>query len=144
MVKRADVVAEARQWRRTPYMHQARMRGVGVDCAGLVVGVARAVGLVADSFDVTGYSRQPDGTLLDRCDGLMERIPTDSLAPGDVIVTRFAADPCHLAFVGDHPQGLSMIHALCRADGRGLVVEHRLDETNRARIVAAYALKGIG
>ena len=36
-----DIVTEARTWVRTPYHHQARLKGVGVDCAGLVIGVAR-------------------------------------------------------------------------------------------------------
>ena len=35
-----DVVAEARRWLGTPWRHQARLRGVGVDCGGLVVCVA--------------------------------------------------------------------------------------------------------
>jgi NlpC/P60 family putative phage cell wall peptidase len=34
-----DVIALARQWIGTPYMHQAALRGVGCECAGLVSGV---------------------------------------------------------------------------------------------------------
>ena len=36
---RTDVVAAAREWLGTPFHHQARLRGVGVDCVGLVIGV---------------------------------------------------------------------------------------------------------
>jgi cell wall-associated NlpC family hydrolase len=144
MITRAQIVAEARSWLRTPYMHQARNKGVGVDCVGLLIGVARNAGLCEPDADLNGYSRQPDGQLLGLCDAYMTRIAVADIQAGDVIATHYGMDPCHLAFIGDHPQGLSMIHALCRADGRGLVVEHRLDETNRARIVAAYALKGLG
>lgn len=139
----ADVVAEARTWLRTPYSHQGRSKGLGVDCAGLVIGVARNLGLVAPDFDVTGYSRQPDGTLIERCGELMRAIVADQIAPGDVLATKFDQDPCHLAIVGDHPHGLSIIHALCRSNGRGMVVEHRLDTINRARIVGAFRLGGL-
>lgn len=33
---RADVVAEARTWKGTPYQHKGRVKGVGVDCGGLL------------------------------------------------------------------------------------------------------------
>lgn len=56
----ADVLAEARRWVGTPWHHQARLRGVGVDCGGLVVGVAHALGLRLDDYP-PGYGRQPDG-----------------------------------------------------------------------------------
>lgn len=39
----ARVVAEARSWLGTPYVHQASARGAGTDCLGLLRGVWRAV-----------------------------------------------------------------------------------------------------
>ena len=36
---RAAVVAEAIAWLGTPYHHRARIKGVGVDCAQLALGV---------------------------------------------------------------------------------------------------------
>jgi len=43
MVSRADIVAEARSWIGTSYVHQASLKGVGCDCLGLVRGVWRAI-----------------------------------------------------------------------------------------------------
>ncbi|WP_420102069.1 NlpC/P60 family protein [Bosea sp. (in: a-proteobacteria)] len=40
-MRRAEIVAAARQWLGTPYHHQASLRGVGCDCLGLVRGVWR-------------------------------------------------------------------------------------------------------
>ncbi len=40
-VIRADIVAEARAWIGTRYLHQASVKGVGCDCLGLVRGVWR-------------------------------------------------------------------------------------------------------
>lgn len=39
---RDELVAEARSWIGTPYRHQASLKGVGCDCAGLVRGLWRA------------------------------------------------------------------------------------------------------
>jgi NlpC/P60 family putative phage cell wall peptidase len=44
--QRAAVVAEARTWLGTPYHHEARVKGAGVDCAQLLIGVYAAVGLI--------------------------------------------------------------------------------------------------
>ncbi|MFT6459623.1 peptidase [Pseudophaeobacter arcticus] len=38
-----QVVAEARRWLRTPYLHQASCRGAGCDCLGLIRGIWRAL-----------------------------------------------------------------------------------------------------
>ncbi|MEP0519654.1 MAG: NlpC/P60 family protein [Hyphomicrobiales bacterium] len=38
-----DIVAETESWLRTPYQHQASLKGVGCDCLGLVRGVYRAL-----------------------------------------------------------------------------------------------------
>ncbi len=47
-----EVVRVARTWLGTPYHHQGRVKGAGVDCAGLSVGVAKELGL--SDVDVTG------------------------------------------------------------------------------------------
>lgn len=39
----ARVVARARDWLGTPYVHQGSLQGVGTDCLGLVRGVWRAL-----------------------------------------------------------------------------------------------------
>lgn len=146
MTTRAEVVLEARAWISTPYQHQARIRGVGVDCIGLLIGVGRALQLVPADFDVTGYSRQPDPRLLmAQCAVHLTPIDVAAIQPGDVIVTRFEQDPTHFAIVADYYHGglLSMIHAANRRDGKGGVIENRLDPTNRARIHAAFALPGV-
>ena len=146
MTSRAAIVQEARSWLQTPYAHQARVKRVGVDCAGLVIGVGRALGLVPPSFDINGYARTPDGvSLVQQCDRFMTRIGREEMRAGDVIVLRFEADPQHLGIVADYYTGghLSIIHALGTRDGGGRVVEHRLDETTLARFVAAYRLPGI-
>lgn len=40
---RSEIVAAARGWIGTPYLHQASLRGIGCDCLGLLRGVWREV-----------------------------------------------------------------------------------------------------
>lgn len=140
MTTRAEIVAEARSWLGTPFHHQGRVKGVGVDCAGLVVGVAKAFGILL--ADQQGYSRLPDGkTLQAACEIELVRIPTEAMQPGDVLLFRFQSVPHHVGLLGDYPGGgLSLIHAY---NTIGRVVEANLSAGDRRRIVAAYALPGV-
>ena len=62
MIPAERVLTEARSWMGTPWHHQARLKGVGVDCIGLVVGVCSALGLPLE--DSKNYARYPDGVAL--------------------------------------------------------------------------------
>lgn len=55
-VQTRAVVAEALAWVGTPYVHMGRLRGVGVDCAQLLIAVYAAAGVVAE-FDVGTYTQ---------------------------------------------------------------------------------------
>ena len=44
--EREAVVAEARQWLRTPYHHMGRVKGAGVDCATLLAEVYANAGVI--------------------------------------------------------------------------------------------------
>lgn len=145
MVDREQIVAEAREWVGTPYMHQARVKGVAVDCVGLLIGVARRLGLVAPDFDVTGYTRRPDGwTLIEECERHMTRIERDFMHVGDGVIVRFDAEPQHFGFVAPYRHGgWSIIHA---ASKYGRVVETRMlfgSAPLAMKFVAAYRLPGV-
>lgn len=144
MVTRADVVAEARTWIGTPYEHQHREKGLWVDCAGVLIGSARSLQLVAPDFDVKGYARRPDGvSLRAECDKWMTPVPLTQLKPGHALLLRFGDDPQHLGIVGDYRHGgLSLIHAWSMAVPPR-VVEHRLMNTAVMRMLQGYALPGV-
>lgn len=148
-VTRADVVRAARDWIGTPYIHQHRAKRHGVDCVGLVIGVARELGLVAPDFDVTGYAATPDGTtMLATCDTYMRRVPMDALQPGQVLVYVLhpKLGPQHMGIVGDYEiGGLSLIQALGKTNGKGEVVESNITRQPRKgwKPVQAYALPGV-
>lgn len=149
MTKRADVVAEARSWIGTPFQHQQSMKGVACDCIGLVMGVARMLGVISSDFassadfaPYAGYARVPSGGTLARgCAKFMQPIPFALAEPGDVMLFRFNGEPTHCAIVADHPMGgLSIVHAYAPLRH---VIEARLNDTWLRRAVAAYVLPGV-
>jgi cell wall-associated NlpC family hydrolase len=143
MTTRADVVIEARTWVGTPYHHQARLKGVGVDCIGLVLGCAWALGLVGREFDIVGYTKQPDGHLMDLARVYMREIPADTMQAGNVIVLSLPDEPQHFGILADYRHGgLSLIHAF-GADRTSCVIETRLMFTNVFKLVSAFALPGV-
>ena len=142
MTTHAEVIACARSYLGTPFHHQARLKGVGVDCIGLVIGVARELSLVPPDFDITAYPRIPDGnTLLDTARLHMTEIDRSAMQPGDVIVVSFDRLPQHFGIVGDYRHGgFSIIHS---ASTHGKVLETRLMFSSAMTFVAAFQLPGV-
>lgn len=137
----ADVVATARSMLDTPWMHQARLPGVGLDCAGLLICTARALELVAPDWDINAYTRHPDGTLGDLCASHME--PITELELGAVLVVAVERDPQHIGIVGDYRHGgWSLVHASSHAQPPR-VVETRLMYARNLVLRGIYRLRGI-
>lgn len=138
----ADVVLEARRWVGTPFTHQGRVLGAGVDCAGLLIGVARALRL--SSYDINGYNRSPDGyELRAECDREMDAVPAGQARVGDVLLLRMGRYPQHLAIVSAVEAGVPTVMIHAHADNRGLCVEHSIDMRWARRIVQVYRFKGV-
>jgi cell wall-associated NlpC family hydrolase len=135
---RARIIAEARRWLGTPFHHQGRVRGVGVDCAGLVIRVGQEVGL--SMREETGYSAVPDGVgIVQSCDDQLQRI--DGYTMGDVVLFRYGQHPQHLGIVGDYVHGgHSLIHAYAPI---GRVIETSFDAIWLRRVVQAYRYPGV-
>jgi cell wall-associated NlpC family hydrolase len=130
------IVQDARSMLGTPFHHQGRLPGVGIDCVGVLVVIARQRGLVPPSFDVTGYSEAPDGTLLDVLDRYLAPIPYEQAGFGDVVAFVVDKAPQHVGVIVPYAHGgPALVHA-CIHSGR--VVEHRLLYGPRLRFVRAY------
>lgn len=131
----ADILAAARECLGTPFAHQGRIAGVGLDCAGLVCHVAQRLGLQYDA--PTNYPRQPYHGLLQQTLDAQPCLRTvEHMQPGDVLLMRFRTDPQHLAIT----TGDGLIHAYQAA---GKCCEHGLDAAWRARIVGIYRFEGV-
>ena len=145
MSSRAEIVRVARTWIGTPFHHAQRKRGLGIDCAGLLVMVARECGLVAPDFDLPPYLARPDGrTMIEWCNKYMgDQVLEQHMRPGDAIVLVTDEYPQHLGVIADyHYGGLSLIHA-SNTTNPPRVIESRLMFYRGQRFVAAYAFPGI-
>lgn len=142
MASREEVVAAARQHVGTPWVHQGRTAGVALDCLGMVIFVVRELGLVEPGFDINGYARWPDGTMLEVCDRHMHRIADIEL--GAVLVMSTAEEPQHLGIVGDYLHGgWSLIHS-SNASKPARCIETRLMFARNAKQRGVYRLPGVG
>lgn len=121
---RADVVAEALTWLGTPYHHRARLKGVGVDCAQILIAIYAGLSL-APEIDPGEYAR--DWHLHQGEELYMAWLkqagarPVQTPGLGDMALFRFGRTYSHGAiFVGAD----ELVHSYLR---RG-VIRTRLDE----------------
>jgi len=132
MIDRASVVAAARECLGTPFRHQGRRVGHGLDCAGVVVHVATCLALPV--LDMRRYGRNPSGaeleSVIDR-QACLSRVDLAAWEDADVLLMRFDGDPQHLGIW----TGSTLVHAYAQA---GRCVEHSIDVQWRRRIVRAY------
>src|SRR5208283_5940831 len=114
--QRAAVVAAARSWIGTPYHHAADVKGVGVDCALILVRVFCDLGLV-EPFDPRPYTRdwmvhrdeeRYLGFLLARAKIV------EAPGAGDVILFRVGAFYGH-GGIGTKTEHWTIVHALAKA-----------------------------
>lgn len=141
-IDRTAIVDAARGLLGTPFQHQARLPGSALDCAGVLIVIARQLGVVAIDFDVTGYQKAADGrTLLGHLERFMVRIDGDPQA-GDVGVYVWGGRSAHHVgvLVPYRHGGLSIIHA-AGPDYPAKVLESRL--LPGMRRVAAFAFPGV-
>lgn len=141
-VPRDVVVATARTYLNTPFHHQARLKGVGIDCVGLIICTAKELGLVPPTFDVKGYPAVPDGhSFMHLVQKYMVEIDRVDAQQGDVMVMRYDADPQHMAFLSPHRHGnLGIIHA---ASNEGRVIETRLMFSEYMKFVGTFRIPGV-
>jgi NlpC/P60 family putative phage cell wall peptidase len=136
-----ELVARARRWIGTPYLHQASCRGVGSDCLGLLRGLWREVH-GSEPEAVPAYTpdwAEPaaEDLLLAAASRHLLLLALAEAAPGDVLVFRIAAGRVakHLGILAVAPERHStFIHAY---EGRG-VVESPLTPAWSRRVAAAF------
>lgn len=130
---RDDIVHEARKYVGTKFIHQGRLLGAGVDCIGVIVGVAKSLNL--QCHDVKSYSKMPHvNELLPELEKSLCPVDIDKIKPGDILVfwiNRRTKIPQHLAIMTDK----GMIHTYQSVEK---VVEHGLTKKWLRRLVAAF------
>lgn len=137
--RRLEIVAEARKWLGTPYIHQASKCQIGTDCLGLIRGVYRAL-CGAEAEIPPAYERVAtahDGETLWEA-AQRHLLPVQGSAQaGQVLLFRLRpSEPAHHLAIcsGDRQRAMSMIHACFGAS----VVEVNYHRWWQSRCVAQF------
>lgn len=135
-------IEEARRYVGTPWVHQGRAPGAGLDCIGIIVCAARAAG--ATIVDRDGYGRQPNPRqLMAAFEENFEQIDPADRRPGDLLVfywresRKLGRLPQHAGIVTERRGGEGLLHAYDRV---GRTVETGLDERWTSRVHSAWRI----
>jgi len=109
--QRARVLEEAETWLRTPFHHEARVKGAGVDCAMLLAEVYERVGLIPrqspDHYSAQWHLHRDDEKYLPWI--LANAVETHSApSPGDIVMFKIGRAWSHAGIVLSWPL---IIHA---------------------------------
>jgi cell wall-associated NlpC family hydrolase len=126
-MNRDDIVHETYEWVNTPFQHFQCCKGIGVDCAHLVIGIGKSVGLLPRNFVVPFYTAQWQLSfptlLLDTLNNSgFRRKPIEEALPGDIYILRFRSIPQHTAIIVND----------------GCVVHARISQTLRKVVVSRF------
>lgn len=102
--RRDAIIAEAKTWLGTPYHHQGRIKGAGVDCGMLLAEVYAACGEItqvdAGNYACDWHMHRSEEKYLEHV--LASAHEVDSPEVGDVVVFRFGRTYSHGAiYLGD-------------------------------------------
>lgn len=129
----SEIIEAARECKGTVWKHQARIPGVALDCAGLLVHIFKRVGVPFN--DERGYSRVPHHDIMR---GILDAQPSllvlnrREYEAGDVLLMRYKIEPQHIAvFTGEGIVHASCTHRKC--------VEHRLGR-DVLKVMRAYRI----
>jgi len=124
------MIAAARACIGTPFHHQGRKPGVGLDCIGLVIVALSAAGIpVRDRAD---YGRRPDGKSLIAALEDHGARKSSAIEAGSILVFRYDGQPQHVALATGAD---SMIHSFAPA---GEVVETTIGDYWKRRLTGIY------
>jgi NlpC/P60 family putative phage cell wall peptidase len=139
MVTRAQIVECARTFLGTRWQHQARLKGVACDCAGLVICIGEE--LFGIRADVPAYGHTPNHGQLERIvSQYMRKKSFGETALGDVLLMTWDQEPHHMAIVSEVQGEMGIIHSYAQVKK---VVEHRLDTQWANRIRAVFEFPSV-
>lgn len=133
------VVKEALSWIGTPYHHQAMIKGVGVDCALILLSVYQTAGVLPEKIEIPEYNKQWNlhrGSEKYINTILKYTTPTETPKPGDVALFKFGRLVSHSAILIDYP---NVIHAM---GGIGVFLDDMTDGALRNRLHGFYTFWG--
>lgn len=137
--QRDAVCTEAKTWIGTPYHHHGRIKGVGVDCGQLLVGVFHNAGLVPN-VDLGAYAtdwhlHHSEELYLGWMRKFCRPILREDAQPGDIEVFRFGRTYSHGTVI---VQGNLRVHAYVN---RAVILSAPYEEPLEGRLSQFWTLK---
>ncbi len=143
MTSRQAIVDAALSWKDTPYAHHQRLRGVGVDCGMLLIGVYAQAGVI-DEFDPGHYPpdwhlHRSEEKFIQIVERFADRAPPETtLKAGDLIVLKDGRCHAHGGIMLDADR---FVHAL-RQFGK-VIISALSDMEFAARDPWKYRVRGV-
>lgn len=144
---RSAIVAETKTWLRTPFADGQHCKGVGVDCVGLVIGVADRLSISLPPvlpYSPQWHLHQHEEKLLNTIRAVpLEEIAIQHRQPGDIAVFRLDKGlPC--SHVGIFIENDDFIHAYwSKAMAQGRVAQSRLRGAWQWQLEYVFAFPGV-
>lgn len=127
------ILESARQWIGTPWRHNQKCKGHGVDCVRFIEAVFKD-DLGYQFSDIDKYARIPDDDALLvflQTNINVKQIPLTDIQPGDLLLFRLGKIPYHLGI----SNGSGMIHA---DSNHGVIEVDNLGRMEKRLISAFY------
>jgi cell wall-associated NlpC family hydrolase len=142
---RDDAIAEAKTWIKTPYHSGAKLKGVGVDCGQLLIGVYESAGIISRGDCEPGHYafdwhlHRSEEKYLSWVKKYCDQIDGEPL-PGDIAVFQFGRCVSHAGIVLEWPR---IIHSYV---GMGVIITDineaiLLDKRGQSRMRGIYRPK---
>jgi len=137
MATRKTILKHAKTWLGTPYQHQAMVKGVAVDCAMLIAGIAKDCGIKIDCKKIPPYTTQwflhnREELLKDIMVNLgFKEIPLKDAKAGDVLGFKYGRVMSHLGIKSTNDK---LIQASAETN---MVTESHYDDM-KSHLIAAY------
>lgn len=135
-ITREQFIEELRKWIGTPFHHQGRWKGLGVDCAGLIVMPLAELGIteILKADNRTYQRKAGHKMLLERLTMVADQIPREDIRLGDIMLFTIYKYPQHVAIKS---YGDDIIHV---TEDYG-VIEEAIDDMWEKRFAGAFRLK---
>lgn len=135
-MKNLEAVTEALTWLGTPYHHQGRVKGVGVDCGTLICEVYEKVGLMPH-LDPRPYPQ--DWHLHQLGERYLEHVKrvcfeVENPQPGDIVLYKIGLCVSHAGIVVDWPM---IIHSYLKS---GVILQDGTKGSLARRISGFYRM----
>lgn len=140
---RSSIINSATTWLGTPYHHHARVMGVGVDCAQILVAVALDLGFLTERQALLVPNYPPEWHLHNREEHLLDYlellgcVKVSNPLPGDIMCFKFGRTCSHVGILINETQ---FIHACIKS---GKVVINSLNGDWNSRWVTTYQFPGV-